>query len=219
MAAPHCYGCTYVRVDPDQWLRELSASRPLLPRCANHPRWPGRLREVPGTACPNYRPHPPESSGQVKRIPLDDGHYALVDPADYQWLIQWNWRYHNGYAGRQERGRVVYMHRQILDPPKTHVVDHANRNKLDNRRANLRVCTRGQNIRNQAAKRGSKSPFKGVEYNRRRGKYQARIRYNGKRIWLGTFTDETDAARAYDQAAQKYFGPFAHLNFPQDHGP
>ncbi len=212
-----CYNCTYVRVDPDHWLRQSSTGRPLLPRCANHPQWPGRLREVPGTPCEHYRPKAAESRSESRCIPLEDGHYAIVDEADYEMLTQWNWRYYNGYAARQEQRKTIYMHRQILNPSKSMLVDHINRNKLDNRRANLRTCTRRQNIHNQAAKRGSISKFKGVEYRRDRQKYFARIRYQGKRLWLGTFTSEIEAAQAYDRAAQKYFGPYAHLNFPQDH--
>jgi hypothetical protein len=183
--------------------------------CANHPQWPGQLREVPGTACRNYRPQFPEPPGAVKHIPLGEGHYALVDAADYEWLSQYNWHFQNGYATRQERRKTIYMHRQILAPPKGMIVDHINHNKKDNRRTNLRVCTRRQNILNQSAKRTSVSRFKGVEYRKDRGKFYARIRFHGKRLWLGTFTDEIEAARAYDAKAVELFGEFAHLNFPE----
>ena len=216
MSAGACYRCIYVRVEPGRWLRQLSTGQPLLPRCANHPQWPGQLREVPGRACEHFRPKPTESRSDSRRIPLEDGHYAIIDPADYETLTQWNWRFYNGYAARQEQRKTIYMHRQIMQPPDRMLIDHINRNKLDNRRSNLRICTRRQNIHNQPTKRGSASKFKGVEYRRDRQKYFARIRYNGKRLWLGTFTNETEAAQAYDRAAQKYFGPYAHLNFPQD---
>lgn len=73
MAARGCYDCVYVRVDPDGWLRELAAGRPVLPWCANHPQWPGQLREVPGTACGNFRSRFSEPVSEVKRIPRSDG--------------------------------------------------------------------------------------------------------------------------------------------------
>lgn len=219
MATPSCHNCLYCHFDPDLWLRRLWMNQPLVPRCANHPQWPGQLRDVPGTPCRHYCPRPPAPAGDTKRIPLGDGRYALVDAADYDWLSQYNWRFHNGYAARQERRKNIYMHREIARPPDGMMVDHINRNKLDNRRANLRPCTRRQNIRNQAAKTGSASRFKGVEYRKDRDKYYARIRFQGRRLWLGTFTDNRDAARAYDRAAVECFGEFAHLNFPEEWPP
>jgi HNH endonuclease len=219
MPTPTCHNCVYSQCDPNLWLRHLWLNQPLVPRCANHPQWPGQLHDVPGTPCRSYQPRFPEPPGQVKRIPLGDGHYALVDAADYQWLSQYNWRFYNGYAARQERRKTIYMHRQITHPPKGMIVDHINRNKADNRRANLRTCTRRQNILNQPSKTTSISRFKGVEYRKGSKKCHARIRVKGKRIWLGTFTDELEAARAYDHAAVKHFGPFAHLNFPEEWPP
>ena len=121
-----------------------------------------------------------------RRIPLGEGQYALVDAADYEALNRYNWRFYNGYAARQERRKTIYMHRQIMQPPDGMVVDHVNHNKLDNRRINLRPCTRRENIHNQAAKSTSALPFKGVEYCPDRNKCFARIRIDGQRRWLGT---------------------------------
>ena len=219
MAGRSCYDCVYVRVDPDEWLRQLAAGQTLVPQCANHPQWPGQLREVPGTPCANFRARHPEPEGQVRRIPLGDGHYALVDAADYEELSRYTWRFYNGYAARQAGRKTIYMHRQIMQPPKGMMVDHINRHKLDNRRTNLRVCTRRENILNQASKRTSRSQFKGVEYRKGHDRCFARIRVGGKRLWLGTFDDEVEAAKAYDRAAVEHFGEFAHLNFPEDWPP
>ncbi len=133
-----------------------------------------------------------------------------------EWLNQWNWRFYNGYAARQEQRKTIYMHRQIMQPAKGMMVDHINHNKLDNRQVNLRACTRRENILNQASKLGSASKFKGVEYRKDRDKCFARIRINGKRTYLGSFTEELEAARAYDRAAVEHQGEFAHLNFPDE---
>jgi hypothetical protein len=194
------------------------------PACANHPDSLGRMRPVTVGAgvCRNYRPRPPEPSKEAKRIPLGDGLYAYVDAADYEWLSRWTWHLINGYAGRWEKGKQVYMHREIMQPSKGMKVDHKHRNKLDNTRDNLRVCTQRENILNQATKGGSASRFKGVLYRKYRSgrrKCYATIRINGKKTCLGSFDEEEDAARAYDRAAVEHHGEFAYLNFPEEWPP
>jgi len=197
------------------------ASR-LVPQCANHPQWPGQLHDVPGTPCRNYLPKPPEpdaSDDTVRRIPLGDGQFAIVDAADYDWLNQYHWRLTNGYPARRDRGKTIYMHSEIMKPPKGMMVDHVNHYKLDNRRTNLRVCTRQQNTHNNSKHVDSSSRFKGVGYRRERGKWFAKIWFEGARIWLGYFTDEVVAAHVYDRKAVELFGTFAHLNFPGEWPP
>jgi hypothetical protein len=107
------------------------------------------------------------------------------------------------------------MHRLILNPPAGFVTDHINGNRLDNRRINLRIATHRQNCQNQRPK-GLHSQYIGVT-KIRQGKWErwmAQIRHDGIRIHLGYFTDEIEAARAYDQAALAHHGEFASLNFP-----
>ena len=112
------------------------------------------------------------------------------------------------------------MHRQILgheprvtsDEPRTTVIDHINRNGLDNRRANLRLATVAQNAWN-SKKRRSCSGYKGVCYDKAKRRWRAAIVHHGRRIHLGYFKDKIPAAKAYDDAAKKYFGQFARTNF------
>jgi len=157
----------------------------------------------------------------MKRIPLNDGRFALVDDGDYEALARHKWyvieRRGLPYAARQEweRGvpRTVRMHRLIADAKPGEIVDHANRDTLDNRRANLRKCTASENAANQRKRITSTSPFKGVRKNR--SGWQARMCHNGKRLHLGYFGSAKDAAIAYDRAATEIFGTFARRNFTE----
>jgi hypothetical protein len=142
-----------------------------------------------------------------------------VDAADYEWLNQWHWYVHDGYAARFEKGKTIFMHRQIMQPPKGMLVDHSDGNKANNCRLNLRVCTRAQNMHNKRKHSRSSSQFKGVYYNRKIRKWYARCRCQGHGLPVGPFDTEVEAARAYDRQAVEFFGEFARLNFPNEWPP
>jgi hypothetical protein len=162
----------------------------------------------------------------MKEIPLTQGYVALVDDADFDWINQWKWHSvsnHDGsiiYAQRNTKANgkptKVAMHRLVILAPAGLFVDHIDHNGLNNTRANLRLCTRSQNLANGRRHRTSVSQFKGVSRHSRGDKWQAQIRRNGKVTGLGTFYNEIDAARAYDRAALEEFGEFAFTNFPQE---
>lgn len=159
--------------------------------------------------------------GDYCKIPLTQGKFAKVDPDDYIWLSQFRWycnkRPHTSYAirnaGEGKERRKVLMHREIMETPGHLVCDHINRNGLDNRKKNLRNCTKGENNLNQGAERNSASRFKGVYRRKNMKKWAACIKKGGIRKHLGYFEDEEEAAKAYDEAAKKYHGEFASLNF------
>ncbi len=219
MSGPNCHNCIYSVCDPEAWLRLMSLGEPILPTCANHPQWPARLHEVPGVPCKNYRRKPKVPEGDVRLIPLADGHYAYVDAADYPSLSQWNWyMLSGGYAARSSNGRTIYMHREIMQPPKGKVVDHHDGNKANNCRFNLRICTQQENRRNSRKRRDGHPRFKGV-YRRKRGGFSAQFWFEGRAYWLGYFPDEVSAARAYDRAAVEACGEFANPNFPEEWPP
>jgi hypothetical protein len=217
MTKPCCATCIYSYWSLRMKMSCFAPGFPCGPLCANHPDTPGQLRQVSsGGVCRNYRPKPATPEGDIKRIPLGDNQYALVNAADYEWLSRWAWRLDGGYAVRWEKDKRIYMHREIMQPPQEMVVDHIDRNRLDNCQANLRVCTRNENTYNRRKRSGSYSQFKGVGYRKNRGKWFAEIRFEDQPIWLGFFTDEVEAARAYDRKAVELFGEFARLNFPEE---
>lgn len=119
---------------------------------------------------------------------------------------------------RMIKGKVYtcYMHRIIADPANGMVVDHQNGDSLDNRIGNLRVCTKTENNRNRIGlNKDTSSVFKGVHHHR--GKFwTAGIYHQSRRMHLGCFKTEHEAARAYNEAALKYHGEFARLNIIED---
>jgi hypothetical protein len=106
------------------------------------------------------------------------------------------------------------MHREVIDIPEGMVCDHINRKVFDNRKGNLRPATVSQNNCNTRKRAHTTSRYRGVSWYARLNKWMAQINANGRRIHLGVFDDEVDAAKTYDAAARKYHGEFAVLNFP-----
>jgi len=215
-----CHNCAYSYWDQDHTVRCVSLGVMNWPACANHPESFGRMQRVPARGiCPNYRPRLATPEGDVKQIPLGNGYYAYVDAADYEWLSRWTWSLRGGYAVRLEKRKPIYMYRQIMQTPDGMIVDHRNRNKLDNTRANLRNVTPAENARNRPKPRGTSSRFLGVSYEKKYRKYQAQINYQGRCCYIGFFADEIEAARARDYKAVQVLGEAAPLNFPEEWPP
>jgi len=156
------------------------------------------------------------------------GHFAIVDDEDFEELNQYRWRA-NWCEGtksfratrdlpKDAKGKrySVFMHRHIMNPDSDLQIDHINHDTLDNRKCNLRIVTVSENAMNRKKRDDLSSKFKGVHWQRTRKKWRTRIKCKGIYISLGYFTDEIEAAKAYDIAARKHFGEFALLNFPEE---
>jgi hypothetical protein len=155
---------------------------------------------------------------------LGEGEWTILDQKDYYLLSNLKW----GIEGKRDkfyavcnikiepgRTKLLSLHRAIMDVPKGLLVDHKNGNPLDNRRANLRLATHTQNMHNRKKiKTKTSSQYIGASLDKRSGRWASKIRCHGKKVHLGCFGSDIEAAKAYDAAARKYHGEFARLNFP-----
>jgi len=152
----------------------------------------------------------------MKKLKVKPNGIALVDDEDYERLKGYSWWLSGwGYAGyRLTGGKTMYLHKSIIPVPKGMEIDHINGNKLDNRKQNLRVCTRSQNVANTVKpKHGTTSQYKGVFWNKLNQNWNVQITVKRKRIHIGCFKEERHAAIAADLWAKDLFGEYARLNF------
>jgi len=164
----------------------------------------------------------------MREIQLTQGQVALVDDQDYEYLNQWKWcaiwsdHTRSFYAMRVscDRGQrvTIQMHRLILGITDPRIkVDHRDSNTLNNQWLNLRVCNNRQNQQNTRKRSNCSSQYKGVSWDRKTSRWKSQIQIPsesavGTKVHLGYFNLEVDAAYAYNEAAHKHFGEFAHLN-------
>ncbi len=145
------------------------------------------------------------------------GHEVLVDDEDlplirkYSWHISANHKRHYAHAwgGRAHGRKIISMHRLLMGFP-AQQIDHINGNGLDNRRLNIRLCSKAENLRNRNRRIGA-SGFRGVRIVGSR--YVAQIQINGKKYQRCGFRDAESAARAYDEMSKDLHGEFGILNF------
>lgn len=160
-----------------------------------------------------------------KIIELTQGQVAIVDDQDFEFLKQFKWiasydkklkgyyavrNKHIGTFNGKQKKKAVQMHREIMELrlnrklDKLELIDHVNHNPLDNRYENLRIVSNRQNQQNR--KDCTSSKFSGVYWEKQCGKWKAQIQLNGKRKHLGLFSDEREAAKAYEKACREMVG-------------
>lgn len=163
----------------------------------------------------------------MKTIPIGNHPdlVALVDDEDYDRVSRYNWSLTKSktnktvYACRyiyigNSKSKPQSLHRFVMNAQDDRLIDHRNGNGLDCRKDNLRFATQAQNLRNAGKRPHNKSGYKGVHWSERHQKWVAQIRdSNGKKTFLGHFDQVEAAARAYDAAAIRFHGEFAHTNF------
>ena len=131
---------------------------------------------------------------------LPEGYNLTMDAYGYAILQKWA----DGKNGQ------IKLHRFVAGPSAGECVDHRNRDKLDNRYSNLRICSRGENNRNVGPR--GRSKYKGVCWSKQKGKWLSRIKLDGVSRHIGFFDSETDAAAAYNRLSHEYHGEFAYEN-------
>lgn len=158
----------------------------------------------------------------MKELSLSNSGVSLVDDDVFEWADKFTWRRHS-VSDRDYVCRYIfnpksslYLHREIMNPPIGMVVDHIDGDSFNNLRSNLRICTPCQNMQNM--KKGKKkggsftSTYKGVSWSKTYKCWTSQITVNHKRIFVGNFVNEIDAALAYNEASLKYHGEFGKIN-------
>lgn len=162
----------------------------------------------------------------MKYIVLTSGATVKVDDEDFEFLNDFKWGQLGSKSGKltyacrgvRVNGKYskILMHRELMGNPEGKMIDHINGDKLDNQKSNLRIVDRAKNLQNSKLRSDSKGKYKGVRKVYKEG-FNARIQIApGKRLFLGYFKTEKEAALAYNEAAKKYFGEYAKLNKLED---
>jgi hypothetical protein len=152
-------------------------------------------------------------------IELTQGRVAQVDEADYEWLNGFAWHAARSgygdiyYAYRRVNGKRIKMEHMIVAPPDGMIIDHIDRNTLNNQRSNLRITTQSVNIHNRTKQPGS-SLYRGIS-RRPDGSWLSQAWKDGQHYYIGIFDGEREAALAYDRVAKQLWGDYAVLNFSE----
>ena len=154
----------------------------------------------------------------MKKIPLTQWKFALVDDEDFEELAKYKWCYNDyiwkWYALRNKKVEKKYvsmlMHREIVNAPKWMMVDHIDWNGLNNQRSNLRVCTNSENLMNRGMTKQNKYGYKWITLIKGTKKFKAVIWVGWRRIHIWYFYTPEEAYKAYCNAAKKYHGEFYH---------
>lgn len=148
----------------------------------------------------------------TKEIQLTQGRVALVDDEDFERISKYKWSYHSRYASRNSKTvngkrHTIWMHKEIFGETNGLEIDHINRDCLDNRKCNLRACTRTENDRNRSSKK-NREYKRGVYKKKNESTFRSFIKINGKIKNLGRFNTEEEAHLAWLNEASNISGEF-----------
>lgn len=165
-------------------------------------------------------PYSSDGNGHIRILlmPYNLGVFTIVDEQDLPLVKDFNWklsiaghRKQLAYAVSKMNGKNISLHRLLITSECKHV-DHINGDGLDNRKANIRPATQGQNLMNRGKQINNTSGYKGVSRTGK-DKWKAMIQFEGKDYYAGSFKTKEEAALAYDKKAKELFGEFAKTNF------
>lgn len=138
---------------------------------------------------------------------------VIVDEELYYDIIKYNWRIDkHKYCSTTINGKIIKLHRYIMNYNGNDYIDHINTNQLDNRKINLRVATPKQNAMNTSSRKGSSSQYVGVSYYKSRNQWRATIFIDNKQKHVAYCKTEIEAAEKRDIATKKYYNNFGNLN-------
>ena len=149
----------------------------------------------------------------MKKIKLSNNQFTIVDDQDFEYLNQWKWSFDGRYATRSKhikiekneyKSKKVYLHHLLVDKSYG-VIDHINRNPLDNKRSNLRVTSVSANIRNGNLRKNNSSGTTGVYFDKNKKKWLSQIMVNRKHISLGAYDSKELAIYYRKQGEDKYY--------------
>jgi len=150
----------------------------------------------------------------MKTIALTDGSLMFYDDEDEQLALSRRWINTRGHAAFSEDGKSIYFAREVIKAQPGYDIDHVDGNTLNNQKCNLRLATKSQNQCNRGKTKSNTTGYKGVFANG--SGFMARLVFEGKKYYLGSYKSIEAAARAYDVKAKEIHGEFARLNFPNE---
>jgi len=146
----------------------------------------------------------------MTKIQLTQQKIATISRKDFDKIAKYKWQFNGRYAVRKNNsGKTIYMHREIMQTPENLVTDHIDGDGLNNKRSNLRICTYRQNFRNQKISKNNTTGIKGVVWNKQNKNWLARLTIDNKRIHLGSFKTKELAMQIRNKYAKKYYGKYA----------
>lgn len=166
----------------------------------------------------------------MREISLTQGKVTLVDGEDYEWLLGWKWHawrepksglfYAKSSILYDEKRRPISMARLLMNPAKGQLVDHRDRNTLNNQRLNLRICDYSENAMNKIHPRNG-SHFRGVYFisDKLKKPFRTYLKFRGVHYQGGYHATAEEAALAYDKLVMKHCPDFGVLNHCPEFGP